>query len=308
MMQKTRQLTQQWALPMIVGVCLLLFVWSRPVGAINGIPTPSPKPGSYGLEAMKPKPPPTVGATITTPGNGATFAESPITVTGICPNDLLVQVLNNGVLVGAVMCENGSFTMKVSLFAGTNELTARVYDELDQTGPESNVMTVTYNDTRFTAFGAGVTLTSSYGRRSAAAGSALDWPLQLSGGTGPYAFSTDWGDGAPAELKSQPLAGVVTIAHPYKKAGIYRVNVRVTDVNGVSAFLQLVAVSNGEVNSEEQVEAASTEAEKPAKILWIPAAASAALLIPAFWLGRRSQTISLRNKMMKERDAYQKTK
>src|SRR5690606_21109226 len=98
-----------------------------------------------------------------------------------------------------------------SLFAGVNELTAITYDDLEQAGPVSNSVKVNYTDTRFTAFGELVTLTSSYGRRSAPTGSPLDWPLQLSGGTGPYAFNIDWGDGSKAELKSQSLSGLVMI-------------------------------------------------------------------------------------------------
>src|SRR5690606_1862551 len=141
------------------------------------------------------------------------------------------------------------------------------------------------------------------GRRSAAAGTQLSWPLQLSGGTGPYAFSIDWGDGSTAELKSQSLAGLVTINHVYKQAGIYPVNITVTDANGVSAFLQIIAVSSGKVDPA----AVRTSEEEPViitRVLWIPAVVSLVLLIPAFWLGRRSQLVSLRNKMLKERDSY----
>jgi hypothetical protein len=285
-------------------MCLLaLCAFTQPVAAINQIPTPAPKPGSYGLEATKTQPPPTQGATITTPGNGASFTTSPIPVNGICPNDLLVQVYNNGVMVGSVMCKGGSFSLQVSLFPGSNELTAIVYDDLEQAGPTSAVTTVTYTDTRFTAFGSAVTLTSSYGRRSAAAGTALTWPLQLSGGTGPYAFSIDWGDGGAPELKSQALSGTVTISHAYKKAGIYQVNIKVTDVNDVSAFLQVIAVSNGKVDGA----AAATDGDKSdtgstAKIMWVPTIVSLVLLVPTFWLGRMSQLASLRNKMLKERD------
>lgn len=304
MVNKIRH-SAQWALPVTIGMCLLaLAAYAQPAAALNPIPTPEPKPGSYGLEATKTKPAPTQGATITTPGNGASFSTSPTTVNGICPDGLLVQVFDNGVMVGSVMCSGGSFSLQVSLFAGTNELTALVYDELDQTGPPSNVVTVNYTDTSFTAFGAQITLTSSYGRRSAAAGTELSWPLQLSGGTGPYAFSIDWGDGSAPELKSQALAGVVTISHTYKKAGIYQVNIKVTDVNGVSAFLQVIALSNGKVDgtatTSEPTDTASTT-----KILWIPALVALVLLIPAYWLGRRSQLVSLRNKMLKERDTYQ---
>lgn len=300
------QFSAWWALLATVGLCLLaLFVFARPAGAINALPTPDPKPGSYGLEAVKKQPAPTVGATITTPGSGSSFSNSPITVNGICPNDLLVQVYNNGVMVGAVMCQGGSFSLQVSLFAGTNELTAIVYDSLEQAGPVSNSVTVTYNDTNFAAFGQLVTLTSSYGRRSAPVGANLTWPLQLSGGSGPYAFSIDWGDGSKLELKSAALAGLVEIAHTYKKAGIYNVNITVTDVNGVSAFLQVIAVASG------QVDATSTTGAKDAgqgvartTILWIPAVIALILLLPTYWLGRRSQLVTIRNKMLKERDAY----
>jgi hypothetical protein len=246
-----------------------------------------------------------VGASITTPGNGASFTTSPITVNGICPNDLLVQIYNNGVMVGSVMCTNGSFSLQVSLFAGTNELSAIVYDDLEQAGPKSNIATVTYTDTHFTAFGALVTLTSSYGRRSAPVNSELNWPLQLSGGTGPYAFSLDWGDGSATQLKSQSLAGLLTVAHVYKKAGIYQMNVKATDVNGVSAFLQLVAVSSGKVDSTV-ASAAHAVANVTTRVVWIPALIALLLLVPAYWLGRRSQLVSLRNKMLKERDNYEK--
>ncbi len=296
-------MSAQWVIPVFIGSCLLaLFALVLPASALTPLPTPEPKPGSFGLEATKTQDPPTQGATITTPGNGASFNTSPVTVNGICPTDLLVQVYNNNVMVGAVMCAGGSFSVQVSLFAGTNELSAIVFDTLEQAGPVSNTVTVNYTDTSFTAFGALITLTSSYGRRSAAAGTELSWPLQLSGGTGPYAFSIDWGDGSAPELKSQPLAGLVPIAHTFKKAGIYQVNVKVTDVNGVSAFLQVIAVSNGKVDSAPTAPN-TTSGETPTTVLWIPAAISLALLPPAFWLGRRSQIVSLRNKMLKERNA-----
>jgi len=304
-MIKKSHLNAWWALPVFAGMCLLaLFVSIQPAGALNPIPTPDPKPGSYGLEATKTQPPPKTGATITTPGSGGAFSSSPITVNGICPDGLLVEVYDNGVMVGSVMCKGGSFTLQVSLFAGANELSAIVYDEIGQAGPTSNIVTVTYNNTSLSAFGALVTLTSSYGRRSAPAGAELGWPLQLSGGTGPYAFSVDWGDGPPTLLKSQSIAGVVAIAHVYKKAGIYSVNVRATDANNVSAFLQMVALANGKVDTTQSSTDKSSGGTTKTEVLWIPTIVSIFLLIPAFWLGRQSQVVSLRNKMLKERDGF----
>lgn len=302
MVHKTH-FSAQWALPITVGICLLLvLIGARSVSALTPIPNPEPKPGSFGLEATKTKAAPTQGATITTPGGGASFSTSPIAVSGICPNDLLVQIYDNGVMVGSVMCKGGSFTIQVSLFAGVNELTALVYDELDQAGPPSNVVTVNYTDTRLTAFGSLITLTSTYARRSAAATSQLDWPLQLSGGTGPYAFSLDWGDASTAELKSQSLTGLVTIAHVYKKAGIYQTNIKVTDVNGVSAFLQVVALANGKAE-KAAAEDKATGVSKP-EILWIPTIVALILLLPSFWLGRLSQVTTLRNKMLRDQEKY----
>lgn len=301
------QRSVQWILPAAIGACLLtLFLLGQSASAINQLPIPDPKPGSYGVGATKEQAPPTQPATITTPGNGSSFANSPITVSGICPNGLLVQVYNNGVMVGSVVCTNGSFSLQVSLFSGVNELTAIVFDDLEQAGPASNVVTINYTDTRFTAFGALITLTSSYGRRAAPAGNPLTWPLQLTGGTGPYAFSIDWGDGSAAELKSQSLAGLVNIVHTYKKAGIYTVNIRVTDANGVSAFLQVVAVASGKVDGTPAAPNTAAPTTPRPEVLWIPTILLMILLLPTYWLGRRSMMVSIRNKMLKDRDQYEK--
>ncbi len=286
---------------------LLALFATMPAGAINALPTPDPKPGSFGVEATKKQPAPTTGPTISTPGNGASFSTSPITVNGVCISDLLVQVYNNGVLVGAVMCTNNTYSVEISLFAGTNELTAIQYDDLEQASPVSNTVTVTYTDTSFKAFGQQLTLTSSYGRRSAPAGSTLTWPLQLTGGTGPYAFSIDWGDGSKPELMSQAMAGVINISHTYKKAGIYIINITVTDVNGVKGFLQVIAVASGQVDATTTTQTGeTTAATSGARILWVPYIILLLLLLPTYWLGRRSMLVSIRNKMLKERAAYEK--
>ncbi len=282
--------------------CLLMLTAMSPqASAITAIPTPPPQPGSYGLEATKTQPPPTQGATITVPGGGS-FSTSPITVSGICPGSLLVEVYDNGVLVGSTMCSSGSFSVQITLFNGQNDLTAGVFDDLDQAGPASNSVIVTYNNTSFTAFGALITLTSNYGRRSADPGSTLTWPLLLSGGTGLYAFSIDWGDGGSPELKSQSIAGTVNISHVYNKAGIYHVTVRVTDANGVSAFLQLIAVANGNATTAKTPANKTTVVVK--SVLWLPTGMAFVLLLPAYWLGRRSELVTLRNKLAKDAANY----
>jgi len=278
--------------------CLLTFASPGVASAITPLPIPPPGVGSYGLEATKLQPPPTTSATIVTPNDGASFTDSPITVSGLCTTDLIVQIYDNGVLVGAIDCVNGSFSIQVSLFTGKNDLTTIQFDDLGQAGPQGNTVSVTYNNANFQAFGTLITLTSNYGRRAANPGQTLTWPLLLSGGTGPYAFSINWGDGSALDLKSVALAGEVDFSHVYDKSGIYHVTFKVTDVNGVSAFLQVVAVANG------KPEQTTGETKKTivtiTKILWWPAVICLILLPAAYWLGRRSQLVSLHKKL--ERD------
>lgn len=285
--------------------CLLAFASPLTARAITPIPTPNPVPNSYGLEATKSQPAPTTTATISTPSNGGSFTTSPITVSGLCTTGLLVQVYDNGVMVGAIDCTNGSFSLQVSLFTGQNDLSVTQFDDLDQASPDSNHVTVSYNNADFTAFGALITLTSNYGRRAANPGSTLTWPLLLSGGTGPYAFSTDWGDGSKADLKSVALAGEVDISHVYNQSGIYHVTVKVTDVNGVSAFLQLVAIANGKPVATGSTNGSSKGGTTViTKVLWIPAVICMLLLLPTYWLGRRSELVSLHKKLERDMANY----
>ncbi|HSX43195.1 MAG TPA: PKD domain-containing protein [Candidatus Saccharimonadales bacterium] len=283
-------------------IATMLVGQTASAGIFNPIPPPPPRPGSYGLEATKLQPPPTTAATITSPGNGGSYTTSPITVAGLCTTGLFVQIYDNNVLVGSIDCKNGSFSIQVSLFTGTNDLTATQFDDLGQAGPESNKVTVTYNNADFQAFGTLITLTSNYGRRAANPGDTLTWPLLLSGGNGPYAFSIDWGDGSKPQLKSQALAGEVEISHVYSQAGIYHVTIRVTDVNGVSAFLQVVAIANGKATTVSSTSGnGATRTVVVTKILWIPVVIAVLLLLPAYWLGRRSELVSLHKKL--EHDA-----
>ncbi len=288
----------------IVGLCLLLLLVMPRAHAITPLPVPAPKANSYGLEATKLQPAPTTTATISTPSNGASFSTSPITVSGLCTTGLLVQVYDNGALVGAVNCVGGSFSMQVTLFTGLNELSATQFDDLDQASPDSNHVSVNYDNASFSAFGTLITLTSNYGRRAANPGSLLTWPLLLSGGTGPYAFSIDWGDGTPATLKSQPLSGEVDISHVYDKAGIYHVTVKVTDVNGVSAFLQLVAIANGTPTTGSTSGNSKGGTTTVTKVMWIPTIVCTILLLPAYWLGRRSELVSLHRQLEKDMANY----
>ena len=263
----------------------------------------NPQGGSVGMEGRISAPPPTRGATISVPGNGQTFTQLPITVSGICPDDLLVKLFKNNVFAGSVQCKNGSYTLITDLFSGSNELVVRVYDALDQAGPDSNKVTVTYNDAR-PSLTPRPTLTSNIAKLGATPGQELTWQLILSGGSGPYAVSIDWGDGSQSELMSLSFAGPFDIKHTYKTAGVYNIIIKVTDRDGASAYLQLVGIANGALSQEQQAAAkakqdGAAEGENEARktILWQPAAASVPMIVATFWLGRKYELKFLKKKI-----------
>jgi hypothetical protein len=228
-------------------------------------------------------------------------------VTGICTQGLLVQIYDNGVFVGSANCTTGSFSIQVTLFTGQNDLDVIQYDDLSQASPDSNHITVFFNNASATSsFGTLMTLTSNYGRRAANPGDTLNWPILLSGGTGPYAFSIDWGDGTSPDLQSQALTGTVNISHAYKQSGIYRVIVKVVDKNGVTAFLQLVAVANGKPTGSGSASGSNSGGGTitVTKVVWLPALVTLILLLPAFWLGRRSELVSLHRKLERDMEKY----
>lgn len=285
--------------------CLVTVLTIIAVTAGQGIaqapPPQNPQNGSVGFQGTISAPPPTTGATISLPQNGQSFREIPINVSGICPKGLLVKLFKNNVFSGSQQCDSGSFSIQIDLFTGTNELVARVYDNLDQPGPDSNTVTVSFNDNRQGA-GSRVTLTSDYAKRGANPGESLDWPIILSGGEGPYAISVDWGDGKAPDLKSQQFPGTFTVSHVYDTAGVYNIIIKATDKNGTSAFLQLVGIANGALSQDSgsassKKDGDGTSQTPKARIIWQPAAFSIPFILSTFWLGKRYELRVLRKKI-----------
>lgn len=266
-------------------------------------PAPGPSDEAFGVEGRIPSPPPTQAATIVSPANGQAFSSLPITVTGSCPAGTLVKLFSNNIFVGSTTCEGGSYTLQISLFSGQNDLVAKVFDALDQPGPDSRTITVTYSDPQFAQFGSQVLLTSQYARRAADPNVSLEWPFILSSGLGPYAFSIDWGDDTPVELRSEQFAGIINLRHSYKSPGVYRVIVRVADKNGSSAFLQVIAIANGQPGDSTASTGQGNDDKTVVterKILWQPAAALLLIAPLSFWLGRRAELSALRKRLDRE--------
>ena len=255
------------------------------------------KSGSIGLEGTIPGGVPTQAASITFPTNGATINNLPITVMGICPKGTVVKLYKNNVFTGSAQCSNGSFSIQTDLFTGSNELVARVYNELDQAGPDSNIVTVNYPLSQFGVVNR-VSLTSTFAKRGANPGELLSWPITLSGGIGPYAISVDWGDGTKQDLISQQFPGALNISHKYEKSGTYVVIVRASDKNGEIAFLQLIGVAKGPVTQDDgKKDGAGTTTIVKTRILWLPALIALPLILVAFWLGRKHELDTIHKRL-----------
>jgi len=277
-----------------VSLCALsLLTGSGLAIALSPLPPPGPGSGSVGLEGTISTAAPTQASTIAVPTNGQVFTSIPITVSGLCTSGLLVKLFSNNIFTGSTLCSNGSYSLQSDLFAGRNDLITRVYDALDQSGPDSNLVSVTFNDAQLTSVLSQVLLTSAYARLGANPGQELDWPLVLSGGSGPYAISTDWGDGKAATLQSVAEAGNITIKHTYDTAGVYQVIIRATDASGGTAYLEVVGVANGQVTQSSTSKNAPVIQIKTV-LLWWPALALLPLLLIAFWLGVRYEKRAIR--------------
>lgn len=271
-------------------------------------PSPGPSSRSTGLQGTISAPPPSQAATITTPGNGQSFTNNPITVAGLCPAGTLVKVFSNNIFVGSTSCSGGSFSLKADLFNGRNDILARVYDALGQQGPDSGVVSVTFTSSAFAQFGTLLSLTSSYAERGVNPGQQLTWPITINGGSEPYAMSVNWGDGSQADLLSVSFSGNVTIAHTYQNAGTYTLLIEATDKNGETAFLQLVAVVAGSPGQTAAGSANKSNSNSGGQTSGISRSlevivglAVFILLLLAFWLGRRHELFSLRKNLENSR-------
>jgi len=240
---------------------------------------------------------PTQAATINVPANGQTFIAVPITVSGTCVDGLLVKLFKNNVFGGSVMCKSSKYSLRIDLFTGKNDLVARVYDALDQAGPDSNKVSVTYSES-----GGRVSVSTPYAKRGANPDDSLVWPITISGGKGPYAISVDWGDGELPDLISLATAGSLDLSHVYSSPGVYEILVRVSDSSGDIAYLQLVGVGNGPIDQSGAAQADSVAVRT--RTLWWPLLITIPLTIIAWLFGKKHEKKRIKNALLRDEDPF----
>lgn len=254
--------------------------------------SPGPQAGSVGLTGTVPKPAPTVAATITSPSRQQHFASSPVTVSGTCPSKTLVEVYKNDIFAGSAPCDDkGTFSLSVDLLIGQNVLIARVYDVLNQAGPDSNPVTVFYDALPPQAAalsplnfgGAQLLLNTDAVYRGVFPGQLLNIPVSIIGGTPPYAVNLQWGDSSNKVIARNDNV-TFNAGHTYQKPGTYGITIQASDAQQRVAFLTVAAIINGQPGVIAAGSSASKTPLNKLLVIW-PLYTTVATLLVSFWLG-----------------------
>ena len=232
----------------LVGLLLATMTVNSFASAYSG-PVPGPQSNSVSLTGTMPEKPPTTSATITSPSGQQHFSSSPVTVSGTCPANTLVEIFKNNIFGGAAPCtSNGTFSVSVDLLYGSNALTAVDYDVLNQAGPSSNVVDVSYDaqpppvssllNVNFTATQLMLETDAVY--RGTFPGQTLNVPITVLGGVGPFALNVQWGDNSNQVIPASNNT-TVNASHVYKKPGTYKITIQASDSQQRVAFLEVAA-------------------------------------------------------------------
>lgn len=256
------------ALLLIVGFALIAtttYAWERP----------GPASSSISLTGVVAGQPPTVAAVIESPIDGQHFSITPVTVSGSCPDNTLIELFKNDIFAGSTVCTaDKNFSIDIDLMFGQNVLLAKVYDALNQAGPDSKIVTVYYDVlptqslplTGIRLEGSQLVLNTDVAIKGVFPDKELVLPINVIGGTPPYAINIMWGDSKNSVVSRNDNATFNT-THTYSKAGTYQINLQASDANGRVAFISIAAIVNGQP-SVTSASTASTSTTNQLLLLW----------------------------------------
>lgn len=276
------------ALLVVVGVALTICT-------VAASPTDNtPKSGYVGLTGTMPGPPPKTAATIGSPSNGQHFSTTPITVKGTCPDGTLVEIYKNDIFAGSVPCStSGTYSVDIDLLVGENKIIARVYNALNEAGPDSQTVTVYYDAlppqasglSSLNFGGSQMLLNTDAVFRGTFPNQNLTVPIGIIGGSPPYAVNVSWGDTKNSVIPRNDNL-TFNAEHVYTKAGTYQITIQATDSQSRTAFLAVAAIVNGQPDT-----VAATTGKSPGNkllALWPLYTVSVAVVV-SFWLGERRE-------------------
>ena len=273
----------------------LLFITAIPLSAYTTFAlSPGPESRSISLSGTVPSKPPTVAAVISSPADGKRFSASPIEVSGTCPANTLVEIYKNDIFAGSTICTTtGTFTMQSDLMIGQNTLIARVYDALNQAGPDSNRVGVFYDllpsqsagIVPINFGGPQIILSTDAVFRGTFPGQELTMPLTVLGGVAPFAFNIQWGDGSNNVI-ARNNNNTFSAGHTFQKPGTYQMSIQVTDAGGRVAFLSVAAIVNGQPEAAASSSSSGTNTSTVASVLTLwPLYVSLVAVVLSFWFG-----------------------
>jgi hypothetical protein len=284
------------------------------------------KNGQVNVNLIVPGSAPTTGAIITSPSDKSKVLKPLLKVGGTCPSGTLVAIYNNGLFAGSTACTSEStFGLNVQLRLGTNTIQAQNYDALNQAGPTTPQIHISYEEESTTntlqvntdeditvdesvptptapqpsenpcysplppAATSWVNVTVSCVIRNIFIGEKLDLPLTITGGIAPYAASIDWGEGDSQQLYILNKDGRHVLSHTFSTSQIKQLSVQVTDAKGDTTYLNTVVDINDAGGTASTAPNFIDSFFEPALVKWfessVPIYWAAVALVMGFWIG-----------------------
>lgn len=241
--------------------------------------------GNVSVGVIVPGPAPTVGAVITTPVDGANFTdEKIINVMGTCARNTFVVVQDNNKLAGSTVCtEAGIFELQIQLQSGKNVLSSLNYDNLNQSGPATKVVTiyvtptiivtevtepilsaptlptnpsiipgVSSNPSNCDSYNSGDLPTGGEPHVEIVCvprlfGSGLQQVMGILawGGSPPYAININGINDSDDNLMSMPSPGYKKVLFSYANVGVHKISIKLKDKDDKVAIVQTAIQVNG---------------------------------------------------------------
>jgi hypothetical protein len=133
---------------------------------------------------------------------------------------------------------------------------------------------------------------SEYAYQAHKPGQTFSFGLGVGGGAAPFTVNVDWGDDQHTALVRGTTDNFV-VTHTYERAADYPVLITITDVNGTTASLQLLAVVRSSltpvsavIRDESGLMAVLTELKRYLWIIW-PVYIAVVLMVLSYWIGEQ---------------------
>lgn len=282
-------------LPLLV----ILFIAGMSLTAFSAnaaTPYNGPEAGSISLTGSVPAEKPTIAATIDTPVDTQHFNKTPISVSGTCPKASIVQIYKNNIFAGSNACdETGKYSLDIDLLIGENSLIAKVYDALNQEGPDSPTIKIYYDALpaqtsalSFTNFNnAQLLLNTNAIFRGAFPNKEMKVPIDILGGTPPFAINIQWGDSTNKVISHDSNVSF-DATHTYTRAGTYQISIQASDAKGNIAFLAVASIVNGQSDTATTSVATSESIQDKLLVLW-PLYVGAVAVVISFFIGEKRE-------------------